>query len=491
MPSNIKSLAQGTIIYGFANVSIKLIGIILIPIYTNYDYLSKSDFGVLGIIDITFQVTVIIFGLSLAQSLARWYFDPEHNHAQKSMFFTVTMINVIICVVSFALIFIFSAHISQLLFKTSQYSKLIWIMFAGSSVNIISGTSMMLLRLQEKAIRYSTVSISKLFITLLLTILFVVSFHKSVLGVYQAILIGEVSGFLMLLPFILKNAEIKFEYARLVQMLKYGLPLMLASVSTVLLNTFDRYTLNYLTNLDVVGTYTLGFRIANTIKVVVITSIQLSLIPILFKKIGDPDHKSFIAKSMNYSAFLVMLIIVFLSEFSLEIVKVLASNRSYWEAANIIPILSFAMIFVIMKENVLIGLQITKSSTTMGVLIAITALFNLGLNVLLIPVFGIYGASVSTLVSQMLMFILFYYVAQKHFAVPYEMRNLLKLIFTGIALFLVSLVSKDWTLVYRLVFKTFLILLFPIILIIFRFFESYELDYMKSVVMKYKRKIFK
>ncbi len=47
MLENIKSAAKGTIIYGLANVSIKLIGIILIPIYTNYKYLTKDDFGVL------------------------------------------------------------------------------------------------------------------------------------------------------------------------------------------------------------------------------------------------------------------------------------------------------------------------------------------------------------------------------------------------------------------------------------------------------------
>jgi hypothetical protein len=54
MLNTFKSVAKGTVIYGFANVSIKLLGIILIPIYTNYKYLSKADFGVLGVLDITY-----------------------------------------------------------------------------------------------------------------------------------------------------------------------------------------------------------------------------------------------------------------------------------------------------------------------------------------------------------------------------------------------------------------------------------------------------
>jgi O-antigen/teichoic acid export membrane protein len=81
------------------------------------------------------------------------------------------------------------------------------------------------------------------------------------------------------------------------------------------------------------------------------------------------------------------------------------------------------MIFVMMKENVLIGLQIRKSSVAMGILIAFTAVFNLGLNIMLIPRFVLYGAASATLISQMVMFILFYIVAQKKYAVPYELKT--------------------------------------------------------------------
>jgi|WetSurSiteA1Bulk_404760.scaffolds.fasta_scaffold00667_8 O-antigen/teichoic acid export membrane protein len=485
MLANIKSAAKGTIIYGLANVSIKLIGIVLIPIYTNFKYLSKEDFGVLGVMDITYQLVVIVFGLSLYQSLARWYFDPEHRSSQRSMHFTVVVINAAICSASFLLVYLFSSHLSVLLFDTGRYSRLIWIMFASSSVNIISTVSMMLLRLQEKAVKYSAISISKLLVTLGITIYFVVFRHRSVLGVYEAMLIGEIAGLVLISGDIVRNSVAKFEYKKLIKMLGYGLPLMLASVSSVLLNTFDRYSLNYLSDLDTVGTYTLAFRIANTIKVVVITSIQLSLVPILFKKLGDPDHKRFIAKSMNYSAFVVMLFILFVSIFSLEIVKVFSSNTSYWEAAGIIPLLSFSMIFVMMKENVLIGLQITKSSTTMGVLIALTALFNLGLNMLLIPRFVLFGAASATLISQLVMFILFYIVAQKKYAIPYEFRNLVVLVVTGIFLYLLSLITVHWPLLPRLLYKFALIVLMPVLLIPLGFYEAIELQRIKGFIGKY------
>lgn len=490
MLANIKSAARGTIIYGLANVSVKLIGIILIPIYTNFKYLSKEDFGVLGVMDITYQLVIIAFGLALYQALARWYFDPEHRSSQKSMHFTVVVVNASICSLSFLFVYLFSDRFSLILFETDKYSRIIWIMFASSSVNIVSSVSMMLLRLQEKALKYSMISIAKLLVTLGVTIFLVVYRHRSVQGVYEAALIGEIAGLMLISGDIVKNSVLKFEYKKLIAMLGYGFPLMLASVSSVLLNTFDRYSLNFLADLDTVGTYTLAFRIANTIKVVVITSIQLSLVPILFKKLGDPDHRRFIAKSMNYSAFTVMLFVLFLSLFSLEIVKVFSSNVSYWEAATIIPMLSFSMIFVMMKENVLIGLQITKSSTTMGILIALTAAFNLGLNMLLIPRFVLYGAAFATLISQMIMFILFYVVAQKKYAIPYELKNLMVLILAGASLYFLSLISGHWSLLPRIVFKLALIAALPLVLIPLKFYEDIELQRIKEILLKFRGRMF-
>ena len=248
------------------------------------------------------------------------------------MYFTVIIMNALICITAFIFVFFNASVFSRLLFHSDQFAKLMWIMFAGCSVNIISSVPMILLRLQEKAVKYSVISITKLCVTLVFTIIFVVYFKKSVLGVYEATLIGEIAGFIMIFSEIIKNIQIKLELQRFWQMLVYGLPLLLASVSTVLLNSFDRYSLNYLTNLDTVGTYTLAFRMANTIKIVVISSIQLSLVPILYNKMGDADHKRFYAKSLNYSTLIVMSLILFISVFSLKIVKVFSSNKSYWEA---------------------------------------------------------------------------------------------------------------------------------------------------------------
>ena len=74
-----------------------------------------------------------------------------------------------------------------------------------------------------------------------------------------------------------------------------------------------------------------------------------------------------------------------------------ARDIIYWESANIVAILSFSFFFSMLKDSAFIGLQIVKRTKIAGLLITLSSLINLGLNILLIPRFSIYGAAIATL----------------------------------------------------------------------------------------------
>jgi O-antigen/teichoic acid export membrane protein len=259
-------------------------------------------------------------------------------------------------------------------------------------------------------------------------------------------------------------------------MLKFSLPLILGSISGVLLITFDRYTLNYLASLPDVGVYTLGYRIANTIKILVIVSVQLALSPILFKMMDQPDSKRFYSKIMTYFSYLVILAVMFLSFFSLEIVKVFTASVKYWDAAKVIPVISFALFFGMLKDTSLIGLQIIKKTKIIGTIIFLVAILNLLLNILLIPRYTIMGASVATLISQIIFFIVIFIYAQKHYYIPYELLKIAKMTFLALVLYGLSLLSSDLNLGLRLVIKSMLIFSFPFLLYPLGFYEKIELN---------------
>ena len=261
MLANLKLTIKNSLIYGLGNVSLKITGLILIPIYTNTKFLSLEEYGVLGMLEILAQLSVAIIELSLNQSLTRWYWDPEGRKRQKSMFFTVLMTILGMAVLLNALLFPSKELLSGVLFSSSDKAGLIQLMFLSATFDVLVGTIQTQLKLQQKAILFSVTNIMKLLVTLSMTILLIVHFHHSV----DAIFIGQISGslvfILLLLPHVIKNLEIRFEKQILKEMLVYSYPLIIASVSAILLNTLDRYFLNYYSGLKEVGLYSLGFKI--------------------------------------------------------------------------------------------------------------------------------------------------------------------------------------------------------------------------------------
>jgi O-antigen/teichoic acid export membrane protein len=343
-----------------------------------------------------------------------------------------------------------------------------------------------LLKLQSRALWYSLVSIVKLLITLFLTVYFIVYRHKNIEGIFEAQLIGSAVVMILLLPFTIRNCHLSFEIRVMKEMLRYSFPLMLASISGVFFSVIDRYTLNYLKGLENVGIYSLGYKIASTLKVVVITSVQLALSPILMKKINEPDNKWFYSRVMTYFGYGLMFCVVGLSLFSLEVIKVATRDILYWESANIVAILSFSFFFGMLKDAAFIGLNVVKKTRIAGSLIAVSSLVNLGLNILLIPRFSIYGAAVGTLVSQIIFFVMIYIAAQKWYRIPYQLNRITGILIAGILLTITGFFLNDMQIGIRLVLKTLLLLSYPFLLYLFQFYSPQEMVQIRKIIHTWK-----
>lgn len=474
MIGDLKQTFWKSAVYALGNVATKLIGLILIPLYTNVEYFSVSDYGAMGILEITSQVLVAILGLSLAQSLTRWYWDSDFVEKQRSVFFTSLFLMVGLSIFFIVLLYPFSGFFSQTLFQNNDSSYIIKLVLISSGLQVISNHILALAKLQGKALLYSLNNIIKLSITLGLTIYFIVGCHKKLDGIFEAQVIGAAFSLIILLPYSLKNSELKFEWLILKDMLIFGYPLIIASISGVFFSVIDRYFLNFMRGLDDVGIYNLGYKLSSTLNVVVITSVQLALSPLMMKKMNDPENKRFYSKVMTYFSFVLMFAIIALSLFSLEGIKLFVNNTIYWNSVNIVAILSFATLFGMMKDQALIGLHITKKTKITGTVIVIATAINIILNAIFIPWWGIYGAAIGTLISQIAFFGIIYYKAQRAYYIPFEIAKIFKIIIVGGILLAIGLLLNPVNPWVRIPVKLFLLAFYFIILYYLNFFDASE-----------------
>ncbi len=70
MLDKLRTTVKQTAIYSIGNMSTKLIGLILLPLYT--DYLTTADYGILSIFEITSQFLTAILGFRMSGAMMRW-----------------------------------------------------------------------------------------------------------------------------------------------------------------------------------------------------------------------------------------------------------------------------------------------------------------------------------------------------------------------------------------------------------------------------------
>jgi O-antigen/teichoic acid export membrane protein len=486
MQKEFKSLLRSIIIYGFGSISVKLVGLVLLPLYTNQKLLSVDEYRAMAVLDISSQILIAIFSLSLYSAYARWYWDKEHYNNRKKIFFSCfSTLALIALLLSVTGIFV-STPVSILLFNKDSFATALILMIIAASMQPLLDFTLTQMRVEEKPGFYITANIIRLVVILSATIYFLKFQHKGITAIYESQIIGNILFLIITSKYILRSMEFRFSVPILREIIKFSMPLALASLSSVLLVAFDRYVLNYKSTPLNVGIYTQGFKIANTTKVFIISSVQLALAPAIFKIMYRPDHKMIYSKIMTWFTIIVIYFSLFLSLFGLEFTKLFTTATIYWDAYKIIPILSLGITFGMLKDVSVTGLQITKRTRIIGLMLTGIAIFNLGINLLLVPIWGIFGAAYSSLISQLIFFVVLYLYAQKYYPIPYRLDKVAIIIFTGIVLYLIGSLSNDKTLETRVIIKGITLLSFPAIMFFTRVIDQSEIELAGSLIKSVK-----
>jgi O-antigen/teichoic acid export membrane protein len=320
----------------------------------------------------------------------------------------------------------------------------------------------------------------------MLTIFFLANLDLGLEGVYYAQFGGIIVYFLVLAPFIFKNMETRFEWRELKNMVYFRFPFLLPIIALNLFQYNDRFLLTKIIDLDNAGIYSLGTKLANTIKTFLITAIWLALTPTIYKMMDKPGNKRFYAKLMTYLTFAITIVVMIFSFYSKEIVSLIAEDAIYLQAYKVMPLISLSILFAMLKDISLIGLNITKKTKPIAwVTIGVSAL-NIALNFFLIKELGMNGAALAILVSQFVFFIVIHRIAQTHYPIPYELNKVFVMIAVAITLYVAALAIQDITFWLAFAIKAMLIAAFPLILHFFNFYEPVELERLKGFWKKWR-----
>jgi len=483
MLNQIKYLFKHSFIYSISNLAIKASGIILLPVYSSF--ISIGDFGILSILEVTIAIFSEVLNLGIGPALVMMSSVEEFKNRKKEILFTLSFFSVFILVIFILIGEILIPHISILFQNPGEFYSYLRLSLYIISLRVINNLFLDKLRADEKSSFYTFSSLIKLAIMLCLIIYFVAFQKNGIMGVLYSYIISEVVILIILIPWIFTRMEFKIEKDVITKAINFGFPLIFTSVAMLTLNISDRYIIKLYANYKDLGLYDLGYRIAGIVNMFIIMPFSLAFMPFAYRIFGKENDKRFFSKFKTYFTLLLAWICLIVSLFSDEIIKLFALNPEYWGASKIIPIIAFSYIFFGMRLFSSLGMYLTNNTKSVAIITLISAVFNVILNFIFIPIGGMIMAAYSTLLSFILLYVLSFKLSKKYYYIPFEMGKLIIIILLGVSLYLFSFVVSTESFL-NFIFKLLLVLLYPFILYILKFYEKDELKSIEGFYRKWR-----
>ncbi|MFC2089963.1 lipopolysaccharide biosynthesis protein [Bacteroidota bacterium] len=474
MFDRIKFTVKSTLIYSLGNIGIKVIGLILLPIYT--EKFSTDEYGMWSILEITSQILVISFGLRLSTALIRFYVAEKDAKGKGKIIFTAFLTTLLSVVVLNLFTQFVTPDLSNLFFNTTEFASYFRYLFIWTSFEVFNQLFLDLIRVKEKPGFFILISLTK-FIAVLLVIIYLIVYRgMGIEGIIIGQLTGSISLFLLALPFLFREMHWSFDLTVFRKLIRYGFPLIFSGISTFLLSVGDRYLVKYFLDYHEVGVYSLSYKFSNLVKILFIQAFQRGFLPIAFNMYDKPDAKRYFKKIFTYYVFMIFWVGLALSLLSKEIIYLVSSSETYYEAYKYIPLQTIAICFFGVQYFFMIGLHYALRTKIIAFVTVFVLAVNIGMNVLLIPRIGLYGAAITYIISGLLMLIFNYQQSQKYYPINYELGKVMTIIILSISLYSVSFLINDLASWLRISLKFLVILAYPLLLALFRFYEPVELE---------------
>ena len=271
-------------------------------------------------------------------------------------------------------------------------------------LRIFESGALNLLYAQEKSGVLNAYSVAKRYFVLALSLGALWSIAADARHYFIGTIVAEALMLLVLLRLAMRMGQVKassFSAPLLRAMLAFGLPMVGVELAWSVLALGDRYVIQVMLGPSAVGIYAASYNLCDYAKLATMAAVASAVAPTYMRIWSDEGREAterFLARYVRgYMAF-GMLVATFVSVNAESLVHLLASKK-YADGTAIVPWVMVGMVLESFFTVATAGLFIRKRSGLIFALVAVAAVANIGLNVLLIPRFDIVGAAIATLAS--------------------------------------------------------------------------------------------
>ncbi|MEK1392765.1 flippase [Limosilactobacillus fermentum] len=380
----------------FLNV-IKQICSILFPLIT-YPYISRilgsSSYGIYSFADSIVGYAVLVADLGVTTYAIREGAKIRDNQNAINDFASeVFSINVVSTLIAYALLVIATLASARIMADKN-------VVFIRSLIILLTTVGMDWINNIYEDFKYITIRyIAFQTISLVLMFIFVRS-SKSLYAYTLITVIAVGGGNLLNIIYIRKYVNVKLKFSRLKQHIKPILILFANNVAVTIYANSDITMLGFYSSNNAVGVYSLASKIYSLAKLM-INAVVMVMVPRLSYVVNQKEkYEKYVFSTAKYLIYICLPIVCGSAILSKQILYIVGGNE-YLTGSMSLSILSFAIIGAVggsfFSNCVLLE---HKKEKFILISTSISAVLNVGINIFMIPKFGINGAAITTLIAE-------------------------------------------------------------------------------------------
>lgn len=393
-----KRLGKNTVFVFIGNIGPRLVSFILMPFYTFW--LTESDFGIQDII-ITYSVLIVPY-VTLGLYEAIFVFPKDKSREEQCKYFTSASICIILMLLIVGVVLYFIPKSTFALILPGKLVDLLPLLYFIVVVQSFQRFFQSFTRGIDKMAIYSLTGLVYAIVILSLSLSLVPKYGLD--GYWISLLSAGIASVIYSFISFKGWTYLKFSgslHSALKNMLKFSLPLAPHATMWWIINSINRPLLLDNVGLDGVGLYAIAGKFPSILSLlftIFYSAFQISAL----EEYGKENFSKFYSNICSI-VIIVQIIITVLFELFGEMIFSIFIDARYNSAVNYLPILCLGVglsnlagyigiIFIVVKR--------TKTYLYSALFGAIVALVS---NFLLIPPFGIMGACVAIILSQIAM----------------------------------------------------------------------------------------
>ena len=423
-----------TIFYGLSSVVARVLNFLLVPLYT-YIFIPEQY----GVITEMYAYAVFIMILSTLSIETAFFKFSNDNRDKRMVYSTASSLLLITSIILIFIAIFCTRNISELIggIDSESYANYVFYFLLIISIDTLCVIPFAKLRLQEKAAYFAIIKIINILINIGCNLFFYLYLGEIKIDyVFISNLLASGLTFLILIPNI-ENFSLNIKLSR--KMLKYSYPLIIGGMAYAVNETLDKILIKYLCNespLEQVGIYSACYKLS-IFMILFVQSYRLAAEPLFFNYQTKLNAKKNYAQLMKLFIIIAMFLFLIIT-LNLNYLKFFISNKSYHTGLHIVPIILLAHVCLGIYYNLSLWYKLTNQTKYGAIISLLGCVITLTINILFIPIYGYITAAWATLFCYMTMMLISYFLGQRKYPIPYELRPIVSYIVFALIIYFIK-----------------------------------------------------